>query len=320
MSTSLISVGGTTLTPKLTIPGADATNTFGIIRGNSCADVSPSTVIIGSSNAPSMANTNNVIIGCGNCTQINSGTNNTVIGNASCTNLTSGSYNSAIGCNHDILTDNTHIACIGDHAQPNSGSATAGNECVTGSAYTVAIGSSTHIEVACTYLVCIGNGTLGDVGALYGVAIGYNAGSGLTNTVAIGKSAYTTASNVFIVGNNNLKLRLTTVGSTKVTLVTTFSGAHLMATSDINGGICVGTAGGSVNLTLPTATLIEGLNSGASVGTTLVFKMIVTDANTYTLTGNTGVTVVGKTALTGINSYMIYVRKATAGPTFIAYC
>lgn len=319
-----LTVGTATLTNVSSVPGADATNTFAVTRGNSTFCITPSNVVIGSSIAPSIAGTSNVLVGCTTATVLANSSSNTILGNGAGVTLTTGGHNTIVGYAADAASGTaSYGCCFGDSARIDSSSAVAfGYNSSALSQDSIAIGRLATVNASCPSGIAIGNNAIvgnGGTTPSYGIAIGYNTQCNHTNSVALGNGAVSLQANEFVIGNNNLKMRLTTIGSTEFVSVATFSGVHTLTAAEVNGGLVVGTAGGSVALTVPNATDLEALNPLASVGITLVLKVVVADANTYTLTGNTGVTIVGKTALLGINGFLLYFRKDTTGPAFKVY-
>lgn len=266
---------------------------------------------------------------------LTTGSDNVIIGKNAGGLLATGTENVAIGHSAGTATAAaTNTISIGTAAAANTNNSIAiGNTASVAavSNSSVAVGNNARVDTG-NDGVAVGNGShSGATGAVSlgldatalgtrSVAIGDTAVSSHTNSVALGMFSSTIQANECVIGNG-LKIRETAVGSSKFMSVQNWVGVYQLTYGNVNDGIFVGTAGGAVTLTTPTAANLELCNPGAPPGTSLMLKVIVLDANTYTLTaGDANVTLIGNTALLGPSSYNLIFRKTGDAPvTFSVY-
>ena len=95
--------------------------------------------------------------------------------------------------------------------------------------------------------------------------------------------------------------------------------AHTLTNADFASGIVSATSSGSYAVTTPTGVLMDAALTNAKVGSSFEFSITHGSAtNVITLTGGTGVTVVGLATVTGITSATWVFRK-TGANTWSAY-
>ena len=100
---------------------------------------------------------------------------------------------------------------------------------------------------------------------------------------------------------------------------TVISAAYTLTTADLESGIISATSSGSYAVTTPSGASLDAEFTNAKVGST--FELTITHGsatNVITLTGDTGVTVVGLATVTGITSGTWLFRKTGTG-TWSAY-
>ena len=95
--------------------------------------------------------------------------------------------------------------------------------------------------------------------------------------------------------------------------------AYTLTNADFASGIVSATSSGSYAVTTPTGVLMDAALTNAKVGSSFEFSITHGSAtNVITLTGGTGVTVVGLATVTGITSATWVFRK-TGANTWSAY-
>ena len=100
---------------------------------------------------------------------------------------------------------------------------------------------------------------------------------------------------------------------------TAIAAAYTLTAADLASGLVSATSSGSYALTTPTAAALDALLVNARVGSSFDLSLCLgTAVNVITLTGGTGVTVVGLATVTGITSATWTFRKTGDG-TWSAY-